>query len=217
MTGTALGHVAAGGAGAALGWLLAPYLLALARRCVHQRIASALPPSALRVLGSAVFALIAGTVGWTADLAAWIVFAAGAVTLSLTDFWTHRLPNPLVAAFSTLAVTSLAAAALVTGDPARLGRAVLAGLLLLVVLGALALAHPRGLGFGDAKLGFPIGLYLGWLGWPTVVIGVLVAFVLGAVAGLAMMVVRRSGRGTAVAFGPYLLGSVAVCLLLLPA
>ena len=60
------------------------------------------------------------------------------------------------------------------------------------------------MGFGDVKLAGVLGMFLGYLGWPQLVIGVAAAFVVGAVAGAIILLVRRSGRRTAIPFGPWM-------------
>lgn len=53
---------------------------------------------------------------------------------------------------------------------------------------------PQGSGFGDVKLAGLIGLYLGWLGWGSLLVGAFLGFLLGAVVGIALMVRGRAGR-----------------------
>lgn len=68
----------------------------------------------------------------------------------------------------------------------------------------------RGMGFGDVKY----VLVMGWLlGWPRAVIGVFVAFVLGAVVGVVLILGGKKEMGSKIAFGPFLvLGTVAALL-----
>src|SRR6185312_3166583 len=71
--------------------------------------------------------------------------------------------------------------------------------------------HPRrGLGFGDVKLLGVLGLFLGWLGWGVLVVGVAAGFTLGAVAALAMLASRRAGLRDHLAFGPWLIAGALV-------
>ncbi len=91
------------------------------------------------------------------------------------------------------------------------------------LLGALALGagyyvlyriNPGGMGFGDVKLALGAGAVLGWYGWPTVMLGTLAGFVLGALYGGVLVVARRAGRKTAIPFGPFLIGGVFTGLLI---
>ena len=62
----------------------------------------------------------------------------------------------------------------------------------------------RGMGFGDVKLSFVLGSFLGF---PQFVIWLFGAFTLGAVAGLILLAVRRAKLGLPIPFGPFLLVS----------
>jgi leader peptidase (prepilin peptidase)/N-methyltransferase len=83
----------------------------------------------------------------------------------------------------------------------------LAGLLLLVHL-----ISPRGMGFGDVKLGVPLGLALGPAGLAGVVVAALAASVLGAIAGVVVLA-RHRDRARAFAFGPCLCAGALLVLL----
>jgi leader peptidase (prepilin peptidase)/N-methyltransferase len=63
---------------------------------------------------------------------------------------------------------------------------------------------PRAMGFGDVRLAFLLGLFLGWLGALAVVIGLFLGFLYGAVAGLAMIAIGKRTRKQAIPFGPFL-------------
>jgi leader peptidase (prepilin peptidase)/N-methyltransferase len=57
---------------------------------------------------------------------------------------------------------------------------------------------------GDVKLAGVIGLFLGFLGWGPLVVGVFSAFLLGGVFGLGLIIARRAGRASGVPFGPWM-------------
>lgn len=209
-------HIALACCAALAGLILAPALVRLARWSLGDGTAAFPSSPWVRAITATVFAACAGAVGPHWDLAAWLVFAAAAVTLTLTDCATHRLPNILVGGFTLCAMAAFGVAAWAGAEPARYVSALLTGLALLVAFAVLGLIHPRGLGPGDVKLAAPIGLYLGWLGWPAAVVGVFAAFALGAIAAVGVAVVRRTGRQTVIPFGPYLLAGVGVCLLAVP-
>jgi len=97
---------------------------------------------------------------------------------------------------------------------------IIAGAAAGVSIGALALLT-GGMGLGDAKLAVVVGLLLGW---PSVLLGLFVAFAAGAVVGVALTVAGRLGRGESLPFAPALavgalvglLGGPAVANLLWP-
>ena len=77
----------------------------------------------------------------------------------------------------------------------------------------LAFIYPAGMGFGDVKLAGLIGLYLGWLGWGSLLVGAFLGFLLGAVVGIALMVRGRAGRKTKIPFGPFMLMGAGIAVI----
>jgi leader peptidase (prepilin peptidase)/N-methyltransferase len=67
----------------------------------------------------------------------------------------------------------------------------------------------EGMGFGDFKLLAAIGAWLGWKMLPFVI---LASSFVGAVAGIALMVLARRGRDVPIPFGPYLAGAGLIAL-----
>ena len=65
----------------------------------------------------------------------------------------------------------------------------------------------RAMGFGDAKLGFLIGLFLGPFG---ALLAVFLAFVAGAAYGIIMIIIGRKSLKSRVAFGPFLAAGAAI-------
>jgi len=59
----------------------------------------------------------------------------------------------------------------------------------------------EGMGYGDFKLLAALGAWFGWQALPTML---LISSVVGAVIGIAILIVQKKGRQTAIAFGPYL-------------
>src|SRR5690606_24430142 len=136
-----------------------------------------------------------------------------------------RLPDRLVFPSVLVGLGVVAVSAVVEGSitpvvGALTGAGIYFGFLLLTHL-----VYPAGMGFGDVKMAFLMGLALGWPTEGGVAVLVLVmwamlaGFGLGSVIGVAILVIR--GRSQAYPFGPFLaLGAVAVILLapdLLPA
>jgi leader peptidase (prepilin peptidase) / N-methyltransferase len=144
-----------------------------------------------------------------ATLLAGAWWAAHAVTLSITDVRTHRLPLPRILSMSLGTLVLLAG----TLSFVRLGRAALCGLVLACVLLLLCLPR-RGIGLGDAALAFPIGVVLGWAGWPTVPIWALATGVLMSLTALLLLLLRRVQWRSSLPLGPFLLVAVLPALLL---
>lgn len=146
-------------------------------------------------------ALVAGTV---IQLVAFLYLAALTVVLSDIDIAVHRLPNAIVLPAYVVGGVLLTAAALLQGAPQWLIVAAIGAVGSFVFYAIPAFIYPAGMGFGDVKLAGVLGMFLGYLGWPQLVIGVAAAFVVGAVAGVIILLIRRSGRGTPIPFGPWM-------------
>ncbi len=164
-------------------------------------------------LGGAAAVLLVPT---PALIPAWVALAWIAAPIVRTDLARHRIPDALNLAAAAAGALFL----LVPGDLSAYGRAWLAALAVTGVLLALALVGPSGLGMGDVKLAPALGLYLGYLGWEAVLVGILAGFVLGALAAIAILVrdviARRPVGGAlrrALPFGPFLLLGTLVGLL----
>jgi len=161
-------------------------------------------------------AVAAWRIGWSWDLPAYLYFAAISIPLTIIDLRTHRLPNPLTLTAYPIVAGLLLLPAVAEGSWEDFGRAVLAGAALLAFFGILHVINPTGMGLGDVKLSGPMGAVLGWASWNALVTGTLAGFLLGAVVGLTLMVLKRANRKTALPFGPFMLTGAWVAILLSP-
>jgi leader peptidase (prepilin peptidase)/N-methyltransferase len=154
---------------------------------------------------AALFAAAALRFGWSPALPAWLVLFAALLAISVIDLEHYIVPNRILIPLTAAAGPLLALAVLgEDGNLADLIRGVLGGVAGLTVMLALNLISPRGMGMGDVKMSFVLGLYLGFLGWGELVLGFFAAFLLGALVGVALMATKRRGRKDAVPFGPFL-------------
>lgn len=149
-------------------------------------------------------------VGAQPHLSAALVLAVLGVPLAAEDLAHHRLPNRLLAAIGIGLLTLLALAAVLEGDGTSFVRALFGGGVLGAAFLVLALFRPTGLGMGDVKLAAVLGLWLGWLSWPSVLLGVLAAFVGGGLVSLLLLLLGRVRRDSYLPFGPWLLLGAAV-------
>ena len=72
------------------------------------------------------------------------------------------------------------------------------------------LTGKEGMGYGDFKLLAALGA---WLGWQMLPLIVLLSSLVGAVCGIALMVIKRRGRDIPIPFGPYLAAAGWIALL----
>jgi leader peptidase (prepilin peptidase)/N-methyltransferase len=162
---------------------------------------------------AAVLALLFGRFGGQPDLLAFGFLGALGVALSAIDIAVHRLPDRLTWPAYPVLIALLAVAAITGHQGGALARALLAGLALAAGYLLLAVVRPGQLGGGDIKLAGLAGLALGWLGWPTLVIGGVLGFVLCAIVSLALLAARRISLHGAICFGPFLLGGALLAIL----
>jgi leader peptidase (prepilin peptidase) / N-methyltransferase len=163
-------------------------------------------------------------------LVACAYFAVMAVRLTVIDVRHHLLPNRIVfPSYAVAGVLLLAAAVLADfGTAAAQGFGVpLAGLAAVpafrIVAGAailwlfyfvLRFAYPPGMGFGDVKLAGVLGMYLGYLGWGHLFAGTFLAFLLGGLWSIALLLARRGTLKSSIPFGPFMLAGAAAAMLL---
>ena len=138
-------------------------------------------------------------------LVALLYLAAISVTLSLIDLDTHKLPNSIVLPSYLVGAVLLGASGLLAGDGRALLTALVGAAAAFAFYFILAIAIPGGMGFGDVKLAGVLGLFLGFLGWQELVVGVFAAFVVGGLFALALVIVRRAGRKSGIPFGPWMI------------
>jgi leader peptidase (prepilin peptidase)/N-methyltransferase len=102
-------------------------------------------------------------------------------------------------------IVLLGAAAVAQGEFWPFERALAGMAALFAFYFVVALIQPRGMGFGDVKLSGVLGLYLGWLGWGSLMVGAFMAFLIGGVVSIALVLFAGAGRKTKVPFGPFML------------
>jgi len=150
----------------------------------------------VELLTAAAFAAVVAVRGVDDDLLLELPFVAALIALAAIDFDHKLLPNKIV---YPLAVFGVVATLLV--DSEQLAENLIAGAGGFLFLFLAVLAYPRGMGMGDVKLAGAMGVYLG----ASVIPALLIAFLVGSVAGIA--IIAREGaaaRKKAVPFGVFL-------------
>lgn len=160
---------------------------------------------AVELLTGLIFLLLFARQGLTWSLLGQLVLASFLLVLTMIDLEHCLLPDKLT--ISGL-VVGFAFSALTPGvgwRSALVGLLAAGGSLLL-----LAVVSRGGMGGGDIKLAAMIGA---WLGWPQVILAVFLAFVVGGLAGILLLVTKIKSRKDLIPFGPFLAVGTFIAML----
>jgi leader peptidase (prepilin peptidase)/N-methyltransferase len=146
-------------------------------------------------------------------LPAYLVFTAGLVALSLIDLDHYLLPNRVMYPVGFISVPLLFVGAIADDELGAFGRALLGAVVAFAVFFVIHTISPRGLAFGDVRLSFLLGCFLGYLGWWFVFFGLFAGFLFGAVIGGALVVLGKRGRRQQIPFGPFLAAGTLTIIL----
>lgn len=176
-------------------------------------------------IGPSVWLLAAGTAVAAVGLAwrfagdlvmvPFLALAPLGVLLAAIDVACHRLPERLVLPAVGAAVGLFAGVAALTGAWTSWLRALAAALVFAGGHLVLALLPGGQLGGGDVTLAALLGVHLGWLGWPYLVVGAVLPWLLAAPAALILLA-RRAGGRSELAFGPAMLTGAYLSVVGLP-
>lgn len=134
-----------------------------------------------------------------AVLGFWIFVFSLSLVLSFIDIKSGILPDNLVLIGTIISFLRL----LVTGRWEFL----LSGIgLFLFFLFLYLITSGKGIGFGDVKLAFFIGVTLGW--WQWTLVSMFFAFLTGAIFGVILIVVKKKTMKSSIPFGPFMLSGM---------
>jgi leader peptidase (prepilin peptidase)/N-methyltransferase len=130
-----------------------------------------------------------------------MIFVGAMVTLTFIDFDTQLLPDDVTLPLLWTGLMLNTAGTFTDLSSAVIGAA--AGYLSLWLVYWLfkLVTGKEGMGYGDFKLLAAIGA---WLGWQVLPLTILLSSLVGAVVGVALIVLGRHGRSVPIPFGPYL-------------
>ena len=183
--------------------------LALRGRCRACGTPIGLRYPAVELLAALLAAVLAWKFGPSLRLAGGLVFVWALVALAFIDLDTTLLPDALTLPLLWLGLLFNLFGVFTTLQSALIG-AMVGYLSLWLVYWAFKLVTGKeGMGYGDFKLLAAVGA---WLGWELLPVVILLSSLVGALAGLAMIVLVRHDRRIPIPFGPYLAGGGVVAL-----
>ncbi|MFZ6687979.1 prepilin peptidase [Undibacterium sp. SXout11W] len=132
------------------------------------------------------------------------------IAMTMIDADTHLLPDDL-----TLSLLWVGLLINLTGTFTSLPSAVIGAIAGYLSLWSIywlfkLITGKEGMGYGDFKLLAALGA---WMGWSMLPVIILLSSAVGAVIGVAMIVLTKMGKDTPLPFGPYLAGAGLIALI----
>lgn len=150
--------------------------------------------------------------GWSWHSPARVAIVSGLLLpvfalLVLIDWRTKLLPRVVVLPVSVLLAGLAVADWAIRRDTAALTRELCGGASAWLIFGALWFIRRAGMGFGDVRLAFPLGVLMAAVSWNAWLVGLYAAFVAFTIFGVGLAAVTRdrSVLKRAYPFGPFMI------------
>lgn len=177
------------------------------------------------VVTAGLFALTVERLGTGSEVGAVLFLVTALITLSAIDFRVYRIPDRLNFPSMAIGLVLIVGVSIERGVADAIVGAVAGGVAYAGLLFLAHLAYPRGMGWGDVKLAWLMGFFLGWVGWEGgsftdqlvdpfrfVLLGTMIGSLFGVVIGGGYALVRRSTR-VVFPYGPSLAAGCLVVVL----
>ncbi len=142
----------------------------------------------------------------------WLLVGLIFLVIVLTDLLAFYIPDWTILGLAVMTIV-YRCILIYSGiyDPQSLAWALFGATAVLIVFLLLwILTKGNGMGFGDVKLVFSLGLLLEW---PNVVVGIFLGFLYGAIVGIALLLLKKSKLGIPIPFAPFLIAGTATALI----
>lgn len=137
-------------------------------------------------------------------LPAYLVFVWAMILLTVTDLDTKLIPNRILGPATIVGTALLVLGHVPDASSGSLLEAAIGGMAYFLVMLLLALIVRGGLGFGDVKLAFLIGVFTGYLSLGHVLVSGIASFLIGGLVAIILLATGKSGRKDAIPFGPFM-------------
>ena len=161
---------------------------------------------------SALYFLLAQRFEHDVTVLTYGVLVGAGMWLALLDIDTHLLPRRIVYRTIAVAMPLLVLSAFFDNTGSVIGMFI-GGLGMWCMLRVLEVLSRGDLGGGDVGLGGLLGLYLGWVSYEAILVGLITAFFVGGLFAVALLVTRKANRNTHFAFGPFLIVGTLIAVL----
>ena len=146
---------------------------------------------------------------WSTLLVPYLFMVTVLIIVSVIDLERQIIPNKIMYPSIIIGLAAMGLVALAEGSAHIFWESLKGFAVGGVPLALLALLIPKGMGMGDAKLAAFTGIFLGW---HSQIVAFFFAFLLGAIAGVAMIVAGKKGRKSRIPFGPFLAVGAVISL-----
>ena len=184
-----------------ISWLL------LGGKCANCKTPISKRYPSIELVSGLMTAAIAWSFGWSAITLVLIPFMWITLALTMIDFDTQLLPDNLVLPLLWLGILINISGTIVPLQESVVGA--MAGYLSLwsVYWAFKIITGKEGMGYGDFKL---LGAFGAWFGWQALPLIILLSAAVGAVVGIALMLILGRDKNVPIPFGPYLCGAAWV-------
>jgi leader peptidase (prepilin peptidase)/N-methyltransferase len=160
-------------------------------------------PAVTGVVTAAVFGAVPVFVDGDWVLPAYLWFAGLTMVLVVTDIQARLIPDRINYPGTTVAAALLLVGGILDGGGDGIFRAAIgAGVYFVVTLALFVAGGGRSFGGGDVKLSAVLGLFCAYVGWDVLVAAIVLGFLIGGLAGVALLVFRLRKMRDHFAFGP---------------
>ncbi len=186
--------------------------IALRGKCRHCHTRISVRYPLVELATAALWVGLAQRFGQHWEVLAFLALGAGLVALSMIDLDHFLLPNRVLYPTGIMVGVLLLLPAAIDGEWSAYLRAALGGTAAFAVFFLIHFISPRGMGFGDVRLSFVLGVALGWLSWGHIFLGLFLGFLLGAVVGTFLIATRLRTRKQPVPFGPFMAAGALIAI-----
>lgn len=179
---------------------LLSYLL-LGGKCANCKAKISVRYPVIELVTALLSSLVVWHFGFTWQAAAMVLLSWVLIALTMIDFDHQLLPDNITLPILWLGLIANSFNLFIT-LPEALWGAILGYLSLWSIYWLFKLVTGKeGMGYGDFKL---LALLGAWFGWQMLPLIILLSSIVGAVVGIALMVLKNRGKSVPIPFGPYL-------------